>query len=210
MKELKIVTKFDGQYFERNDYKVRTDEMRVQQILLNLLSNAIKYTEKEDSEITIRAIIGTKMEKLFLRISVQDQGTGISKSDQKKLFKLYGALRNKKDKKLNKKGVGLGLCICKQISNEFGGDIYVTSRLKVGSVFTFEFELDGLNEQHGPLTIAGEFQELEPLNMESEINESDSIDENIQDVFYDLSNNKGASILSESDVSPISPIINLN
>ena len=30
MKELKIVTKFDGQYFERNDYKVRTDEMRVQ------------------------------------------------------------------------------------------------------------------------------------------------------------------------------------
>ena len=46
-----------------------------------MLSNAIKYTEKEDSEITIRAIIGTKMEKLFLRISVQDQGTGISKSD---------------------------------------------------------------------------------------------------------------------------------
>ena len=59
------------------------------------------------------------------------------------MFKLFSTVRNEKDKMLNKKGIGLGLCICKQISQEFGGDIYVSSKIGVGSIFTFEFMLEG-------------------------------------------------------------------
>jgi len=43
---------------------------------------------------------------------------------------------------LNKKGIGLGLCICKMISKEFNGDIYVLSEYGQGSIFTFEMEIE--------------------------------------------------------------------
>ena len=49
----------------------------------------------------------------FLKVAVQDNGYGISKEDQKKLFKLFGTIKNNKN--LNKKGIGLGLAICKRI-----------------------------------------------------------------------------------------------
>jgi signal transduction histidine kinase len=50
---------------------------------------------------------------------------GIGKIDQKNLFKLFCKIHN--DRNLNKKGIGLGLCISKMISQEFGGDIFVLS-----------------------------------------------------------------------------------
>jgi two-component system sensor histidine kinase EvgS len=50
----------------------------------------------------------------FIRIAVKDTGLGISKKNQKKLFRLFGTIEN--DRNLNKKGIGLGLCICKKIS----------------------------------------------------------------------------------------------
>jgi two-component system sensor histidine kinase EvgS len=46
-------------------------------------------------------------------VDVQDTGIGINEEDQKKLFKLFGTIKN--DQNLNKKGIGLGLNICKMI-----------------------------------------------------------------------------------------------
>jgi two-component system sensor histidine kinase EvgS len=50
----------------------------------------------------------------YIRVAVKDSGLGISRRNQKKLFKLFGTIEN--DRNLNKKGIGLGLCICKMIS----------------------------------------------------------------------------------------------
>jgi K+-sensing histidine kinase KdpD len=58
-----------------------------------------------------------------LKVSVEDNGYGISLADQAKLFKLMESIKN--DKNMNKKGIGLGLCICKIITNEFDGEISV-------------------------------------------------------------------------------------
>jgi signal transduction histidine kinase len=49
----------------------------------------------------------------YLKVAVWDNGLGIQKDDQKKLFKLFGTIKNNRN--LNKKGIGLGLVICKRI-----------------------------------------------------------------------------------------------
>jgi signal transduction histidine kinase len=75
----------------------------------------------------------------YVEIYVEDNGYGISKEDKKKLFKLFGKIKQKNG--LNKQGIGLGLNICKQICELFQGDIDVDSELGVGSRFFFKFLL---------------------------------------------------------------------
>jgi K+-sensing histidine kinase KdpD len=55
----------------------------------------------------------------MIQFSVKDTGTGIKEEDKKKLFKLFGFLEETKE--LNNHGVGLGLHISQQISNQLGG-----------------------------------------------------------------------------------------
>lgn len=60
-----------------------------------------------------------------LSIEVKDTGIGIKKSNQVKLFKLFGF--NDELEKINTKGIGMGLHISKKITNLLGGDIYFVS-----------------------------------------------------------------------------------
>ena len=85
---------------------------------LNLLSNSLKFTDGGGT-ITITARLAEIEQRQFLQISVKDTGVGISKENQKKLFKLFGFLEATKDR--NSKGVGLGLSISSQIVHEFAG-----------------------------------------------------------------------------------------
>ena len=66
-------------------------------------------------------------------LSVLDSGVGIKIVDQKKLFKLFGTVKN--TRKINTKGVGLGLSITKMISEEFGGGVNLLSKKGRGSIF---------------------------------------------------------------------------
>jgi len=68
-----------------------------------------------------------------LILAVMDSGVGIKTRDQSRLFKLFGTIQS--TKKLNTKGVGLGLSITKMISNEFKGDVALQSRKGLGSLF---------------------------------------------------------------------------
>ena len=74
-----------------------------------------------------------------IRVSVEDTGIGITPQDQKRLFQMFGIVKT--TRQLNTKGVGLGLAICKMISNAFGGDITVESEVGKGSKFIFYFEI---------------------------------------------------------------------
>ena len=71
---------------------------------------------------------------------MRDTGAGISKDNQKKLFKFFGFLEATKD--MNRSGVGLGLAFAKQIVNQYNGSIDVESEVGIGSTFTFTFELE--------------------------------------------------------------------
>jgi signal transduction histidine kinase len=124
----------------REGYKVYSDSNRLQQVILNLLSNALKFTD-EYGTITISCGPFEKEGQKYLQVSVEDTGTGISKEDQKKMFKLFGFLDSSKAR--NSGGIGLGLFISAQIVKEFeGGIIDLDSEPGEGSKFTFKFKLD--------------------------------------------------------------------
>jgi hypothetical protein len=72
---------------------------------------------------------------LQLRISVTDNGPGISEEDQTKLFRPFSKLQT--HRALNPNGSGLGLHICKLISQILDGDIEVKSEVGVFTTFTF-------------------------------------------------------------------------
>jgi signal transduction histidine kinase len=73
---------------------VKTDQKRLQQVLLNLFSNAIKFTNK-NGHIVILVELKNKDGKQFLRLSVKDDGLGIQEENKGKIFKLFGSIKDK-------------------------------------------------------------------------------------------------------------------
>ena len=74
-------------------------------------------------------------------VTVTDNGEGIDKADQNKLFQVFGVIKDV-DRGINIKGIGLGLAICKLIVNKFGGQINFFSEKGQGATFYFTFKVD--------------------------------------------------------------------
>ena len=74
----------------------------------------------------------------YVRISVTDNGLGIKPQDQDKLFKLFGSIKDEK-KKINTKGIGLGLVISRLIVSKFNGYMDFVSKYTEGSTFFYTF-----------------------------------------------------------------------
>nr|MDO8112773.1 ATP-binding protein [Candidatus Sigynarchaeota archaeon] len=108
---------------------IKSDQRRVEQIILNLLSNAIKFTEKGK----VRVECSMKEGKVLVRVI--DTGIGIKKTDTDKLFKPFRQIDTNITRKYE--GTGLGLSICKRLVELLGGNIDVESELGKGSTFFF-------------------------------------------------------------------------
>ncbi|MDD5594832.1 MAG: ATP-binding protein [Candidatus Omnitrophica bacterium] len=119
------------------------DYSRVSQIISNLVNNAIKFTEKDG-----RIIVELKLLENKIRVGVIDTGIGISGGDLPKLFNKFVQVSKKPE--AEKKGVGLGLSIVKELVEKHGGEIWVESRLGVGSKFYFTLPLLYTTSQLGP------------------------------------------------------------
>ncbi len=112
---------------------LHADPNRLKQILTNLLDNALKFTPKGGS-ITVRARV-CEEDDSFIRVSVQDTGCGIAPDHAEKIFdRLY---QEEQALATNRKGLGLGLHIAKELVLRHGGRIWVESELKKGSTFHF-------------------------------------------------------------------------
>jgi two-component sensor histidine kinase len=111
--------------------QVLIDKHRYTQILLNIMTNALKFTFK--GSITVEASYDAATNQLIT--SVTDTGIGIKAEDVSHLFKLFGKLESSSD--MNPQGVGLGLAMCKKLSEKLGGSIGVKSVPGKGSTFTF-------------------------------------------------------------------------
>jgi signal transduction histidine kinase len=101
------------------------DRYRIEQVIINLLSNAIKYGSNNPIEVTVASEPGRAF------IIVKDQGMGIAKDLQGKIFERF----ERAISSTNISGLGLGLYITKQIIDAHHGSIEVESDIKTGSTF---------------------------------------------------------------------------
>lgn len=113
---------------------VAADRDRVGQVLVNLISNALKYSPG-GGEVIVKA----RREGDFVLVSVTDQGLGITREDQKRLFTKFYRVDTAMTREIG--GTGLGLSICKTIIELLGGSIGVKSKAKAGSTFWFTLPL---------------------------------------------------------------------
>lgn len=114
-----------------------TDRSDLSRILENLLSNALKFSPN-GKRVWLRAE-GTAT---HVRISVEDQGPGISPEDQLKLFKKFQRLSARPTG--GESSTGLGLAITMTLVRNLGGEVQVESRLGQGSRFTVVLPMQGL------------------------------------------------------------------
>ncbi|MCB9017988.1 MAG: HAMP domain-containing histidine kinase [Prevotellaceae bacterium] len=110
------------------------DEIHFTNIIYNLMDNALKY-----SKGALNLSVRTWNEKEHLLISIQDNGIGIKKSDQKRIFdKFY---RVSTGNVHNVKGFGLGLAYVKKVVTDHKGTIRVESELNIGTKFIISIPL---------------------------------------------------------------------
>ncbi len=113
---------------------LKGDPGRLQQVLVNLIGNAIKFTK--DGEVGIRVTMVEETEShTAVRFDVRDTGIGISPERVNCLFKPFSQVDTSATR--NYGGTGLGLVICKQITELIGGQISVESKEGEGSTFWF-------------------------------------------------------------------------
>jgi PAS domain S-box-containing protein len=117
-----------------DDLYVYGDPNIVNTILRNLISNAIKFTNY-GGNIKVETLV----EGDFARVSITDDGIGMSKSVAKKIFRLD--THHSTPGTANESGTGLGLILCKELAEKNKGDIWVKSQIDVGTTFTFTIPL---------------------------------------------------------------------
>ena len=118
---------------------VFSDNTKINQIFMNILGNANKFTENGQITVNTRSEnVDSKTVSLITEIT--DTGAGISNSDLEKIFEPYyqGVL----SEDVENLGAGLGLSLCKEIVELYGGTISVDSELAKGTTVKFTINLD--------------------------------------------------------------------
>ncbi|MDJ1182968.1 ATP-binding protein [Roseofilum casamattae] len=133
---------------------IRTDEVKLRQILINLINNALKFTEQ--GGISLRAIHQspvTSDRPTTIHFEVEDTGAGIAPEELDRLFEAFTQTTSGKQAQ---EGTGLGLSISRKFAQLMGGEIRATSRVGEGTIFSFEIqcqpveatEVEALKPQH--------------------------------------------------------------
>ncbi len=114
---------------------IRADRTKLRQILYNLMSNAMKFTPDKG-----RVIVSACKKEGALEIKVSDNGIGLSKEDNEKIFMPFTQADSSTARGYG--GAGLGLYIVKNFIDLHGGKIWVDSEVGKGSTFIFTLPID--------------------------------------------------------------------
>ena len=149
-----IVLSFNGEeiiFSKLLDHHITiwADRIRFKQVLLNLLSNAVKYN-RENGQVKIEC---NEVDNNRIRISVIDQGVGLSDKEQSQLFKAFNRISAEQS---NIEGTGIGLVITKNIIELMDGSIGVLSKKGEGSTFWVEISNETIE--------AGKSQKIGKIN----------------------------------------------
>jgi CheY-like chemotaxis protein len=130
---------------------IRTDEVKLRQVLINLLSNAIKFTDEgsvrlrvslknhtdpESREASRRPL--SSPEKYVIQFEIEDTGSGIAPEEMDQLFKAFEQTAAGREAR---EGTGLGLLISHEFVQLMGGDMHVTSEVGQGTTFSFDIRV---------------------------------------------------------------------
>ena len=150
---------------------MRTDQIKLRQMLLNLLSNAGKFTE--EGNISLSAVREDRNGADWVVFTVTDTGIGITREAAKTIFEPFTQADTSTIHKYG--GTGLGLSVCQSFSQMMGGTITVKSRPGAGATFVISLPADfnlpvadaaGLENQAGAGTasVEGEAEEIEQVS----------------------------------------------
>jgi PAS domain S-box-containing protein len=121
---------------------IRTDPIRMRQILINLIGNAVKFTDEGHISVQVR-LLRNEDSPPMLECKVIDTGVGISQSHINKLFEPFTQGDTTTTRKYM--GMGLGLALSKRLAVMLGGDIAFTSREGQGSTFVLTISTGSLD-----------------------------------------------------------------
>ncbi len=133
---------------------VRTDEIKLRQVLINVLNNALKFTEEGGVAVRVRRVFSHQSsvfseqrssdncllntDNCILVFEVEDSGPGITPEEIEHVFE---AFRQTETGRQSSEGTGLGLPISRQFIRLMGGDMQVKSEAGHGTLFTFEIQV---------------------------------------------------------------------
>ncbi|MEG2118456.1 MAG: DUF4118 domain-containing protein, partial [Clostridia bacterium] len=122
--------------FKQSDEFVlaKMDARLIVQVIINIVDNAIKYTPA-GSQITIETFKQNNM----INVKICDNGDGISNQCKKRIFDMFYTANSKSAD--SRRGLGLGLALCKAIITAHGGEISVSDNFPRGTIFTFSLPL---------------------------------------------------------------------
>ncbi len=136
---------------------IKTDAMRLRQILLNLLSNACKFTKAGD--VRLKVSLDSHEDRQFVAFSVVDTGIGMASDQIAKLFQEFSQADSSTARQFG--GTGLGLAITRHLCQMMGGDVTVASEPGKGSTFVVRLPVDGQRAAEAPSRL-DEVSAIEP------------------------------------------------
>ncbi len=162
---------FEIEFDENLPTSLRTDEQRLQQVVLNLLSNAFKFTAKGGVTLEVSEVQSgwsanhpvLKEGEPALAIAVTDTGIGIPEDKQKLIFEAFQQADGTTSRKYG--GTGLGLSISREIARLLGGELQVQSQSGEGSRFTLYVPLNAAHV----VPVIGQPRQARELNGGAEI-----------------------------------------
>lgn len=136
---------------------VKTDKVRVEQVIKNLLSNAFKFTP-EGGSISVTVVEGPRPKTISFKI--KDTGIGIPLDKQRIIFEAFQQADGSTSRKYG--GTGLGLSISRELATLLGGYITLSSEPGAGSEFTLTlpFEIKYVNNDNDVLPTVETYQPL--------------------------------------------------
>ncbi len=153
-KNLKLISEYDSNIPE----VIIGDPVRLHQIILNLVSNAVKFTNHGSITVAVK-LVKEDVKNVTIQFEVSDTGIGIATNKLDKIFENFHQASSGTSRLYG--GTGLGLAIVKQLVEPQGGKIVVTSKIDVGSIFSFSLVF--------PKTIINDFVDLELIKLDNEI-----------------------------------------
>jgi signal transduction histidine kinase/CheY-like chemotaxis protein len=123
------------------------DSSRIKQVLFNLVGNAIKFTNS--GSVALEICYATASDSQTLHFTVRDTGIGIPESMFNRLFRPFTQVDPSHSRAYE--GAGLGLAICKRLVTGMGGTIELSSKLGVGSSFSFNVPVASSKKPFSPM-----------------------------------------------------------